>query len=64
VDASVEAMKATADALADLSDETDTEKLGRVPGALVSIFRRAVDIQKKALDKFEERCEECDEDED
>jgi hypothetical protein len=60
VDASVEAMKQTADALTDLDDETDSDKLGRIPAVLVSIFRKSIDIQKKALDKFEKGCEECD----
>ena len=64
VDASVEGMKQSADALTSLSDETDKEKLGEIPAAIVSIFRKTIDIQKKALDKFEERCEECDEDND
>lgn len=64
VDASVEGMKQSADALTSLSEETDKEKLGEIPAAIVSIFRKTIDIQKKALDKFEERCEECDEDDD
>jgi hypothetical protein len=53
-------MKQTADALTDLDDETDRDKLGRVPAAVVSIFRKAINIQKKALDKFEKGCEEND----
>ncbi len=64
VDASVEGMKQSADALTSLSEETDKEKLGEIPAAIVSIFRKTIDIQKKALDKFEERCAEHDEDDD
>lgn len=54
VDASVEALNQTAEALASLSEETDREKLGRIPSAVVSVYRRSIDIQKKAVDKFEE----------
>lgn len=54
VDASVEALNQTADALSSLSEDTDTDKLGRIPGAIVSVFRKSIDIQKKSLDKFEE----------
>lgn len=57
MDAFVEAANETADALSSLSDETDTEKLGQIPGAMVSVFRRGIDIQKKALEKFEESYE-------
>ncbi len=56
-DAFVEAVNETADALSSMSDETDTEKLGRIPGAMVSVFRKGIDIQKKALEKFEESYE-------
>lgn len=54
VDASVEALNQTAEALASLSEETDREKLGKIPSAVVSVYRRSIDIQKKAVDKFEE----------
>lgn len=54
VDASVEAMNETAEALSSLSEDTDQEKLGKIPSAIVSVFRRSIDIQKKAVDKFEE----------
>ena len=57
MDAFVEAVNETADALSSLSDETDTEKLGQIPGAMVSVFRKGLDIQKKALEKFEESYE-------
>jgi len=56
-DAFVEAVNETADALSSLSEETDTEKLGRIPGSMVSVFRKGLDIQKKALEKFEESYE-------
>ena len=56
-DAFVEAVNQTADALSTLSEDTDKEKLGRVPSAFVSVFRKSIDIQKKALEKFEESYE-------
>lgn len=60
IDATAEAMKQSADALSSLSEETDKEKLGTVPAAIVSIIRRSIEIQTKALDKFEESYEEYD----
>lgn len=60
IDATAEALKEGADAIASMSEDTDKEKLGSVSAAIVSILRKTIDIQKKALDKFEERCEECD----
>lgn len=57
IDSFVEGVNETADALSTLSEETDTEKLGRIPGAMVSVFRKGIDIQKKALEKFEESYE-------
>ncbi len=60
IDAAAEALKQGADALSDLSEETDKEKLGRVPAAIVSVFRRAIDIQSRTLEKFEESYEEYD----
>ena len=60
IDAAAEALKQGADALSELSEETDKEKLGRVPAAIVSVFRRAIDIQSRALEKFEESYEEYD----
>ena len=56
-DSFVEAVNESADALSTLSEDTDTERLGRIPGAMVSVFRKGVEIQKKALEKFEESCE-------
>jgi hypothetical protein len=56
-DSFVEAVNESADALSTLSEDTDTERLGRIPGAMVSVFRKGIDIQKKALEKFEESCE-------
>jgi len=56
-DAFVEAVNQTADALSTLSEDTDKEKLGRIPSAFVSVFRKSIDIQKKALEKFEESYE-------
>ncbi len=53
VDATAEAINETADALSSLSEETDREKLGRIPAAVVSVMRRAIKIQRKAVDKFE-----------
>lgn len=58
IDSFVEGVNETADALSTISEETDTEKLGRIPGAMVSVFRKGIDIQKKALEKFEESYEE------
>ena len=63
VDASVEALNQTAEALASLSEETDREKLGKVPSAVVSVYRRSIDIQKKAVDKFEESYGQANKDE-
>lgn len=57
IDSFVEGVNETADALSTISEETDTEKLGRIPGAMVSVFRKGIDIQKKALEKFEESYE-------
>ena len=54
VDATAEAMKEAANALTSLSDDVDKEKLGDVPAAMVSVLKKTIDIQKKALDKFEE----------
>jgi hypothetical protein len=56
VDATAEALSETADALSSLSEDTDKEKLGEYPAALISLFRRGLKIQRKALDKFEESC--------
>jgi 6-phosphogluconate dehydrogenase len=56
-DAFVEAVNQTADAMSTLSEDTDKEKLGRIPSAFVSVFRKGIDIQKKALEKFEESYE-------
>lgn len=62
VDASVEATKEAANALSSLSDETDKEGLGEIPAAFVSVLRRTADIQKKAIDKFEENYKKDDDD--
>ncbi len=60
VDATAEAMKETANAFSKMSDETDKDAIGEIPAAMVSIFRKMVDIQGKALDKFEESCKKYD----
>jgi Mg2+ and Co2+ transporter CorA len=54
VDATAEAMKEGANAVASISDETNTEELGEFSAAIVSIFRKTLDVQKKAINKFEE----------
>lgn len=64
VDASTEALKEGADAITSLSDETDKEKLGTIPAAFMSIIRKTIDIQKKALDKFEESYDKYEDEED
>ena len=56
-DSFVEACNQTADALSTLSEDTDKEKLGRFSSGIVSVFRKGIDIQKKALEKFEESYE-------
>jgi len=56
VDATAEAMSESADALSSLSDDTDREKLGEYPAALISVMRRGLRIHRKAIDKFEESC--------
>ena len=43
-----------------LSDDVDKEKLGDVPAAMVGVLRKTIDIQKKALEKFEESYENYD----
>ncbi|MCP4694050.1 MAG: hypothetical protein GY859_38805 [Desulfobacterales bacterium] len=53
VDATAEAINETADAFSSLSEETDREKLGRIPAAVVSVMRRAIEIQRKTVNKFE-----------
>ena len=53
VDATVEAMNETAHAMGDINEETTRDSMNDVPGSIISMMRRAVDIQKKALDKFE-----------
>ncbi len=60
IDAAAEALKEGADALSNLSEETDKEKSGRVQAAIVSVIRRTIDIHSKALDKFEESYEKYD----
>ncbi len=60
VDASAEAMKEGANAVASISDETDKEELGEFSAAIVSVFRKTLDIQKKAIDKFEESYQKYD----
>ncbi len=62
VDATAEAINETADALSSLSEETDREKLGRIPAAVVSVMRRAIKIQKKAVTKFEASAADQEED--
>ncbi len=54
VDASAEGMKEIASAMSSLSEETDKEKLNEIPAAIVSITRKSMDIQKKAINKFED----------
>ncbi len=53
IDASVEAMNETAHAMSGLSEET-RDNYDDIPGNIISMMRRAIDIQKKALDKFED----------
>lgn len=60
VDATSEAIKESAHALSSLSEDTDAEKLGDVPAAFLSIFRKSLDVQKKVLDKFEESYDKYD----
>ena len=65
VEATAEALNETADALSSMSEETDKDKLGELPAAVVSVLRRGIEIQKKALEKFEESCaKKRDEDDD
>lgn len=61
-DASVEAVKESANALSSMSDETDKEKLGEISAAFVSVLRKAVDVQKKVINKFEESYQKEDDD--
>ncbi|MCK4763784.1 MAG: hypothetical protein KAW12_16400 [Candidatus Aminicenantes bacterium] len=61
VDASVEAMKEAANALSSLSDDTDKEKLGEIPAAIVGVLRKTIEIQRKAINKFEESYSKDDE---
>lgn len=60
IDATVEAMKEGADALSSLSEETDKENLGTISSAIVSVIRKTIEIQTKAVDKFEESYKEYD----
>lgn len=62
IDATSEALKEGADALTSLSDDIDKDKLGTLPAAIVSVMRKTIEIQDKALDKFEKSIEEYDED--
>ncbi len=62
IDATAEAMKEGADALTSLSDDIDKKKLGTIPAAVVSVMRKTIEIQNKALDKFEESYDEYDDD--
>ena len=62
VDASIEAIKESADALSSMSDETDRENMSEITGAFVSVLRRTADIQKKVIDKFEESYKKGDDD--
>ena len=61
IDATSEALKEGADALTSLSDDIDKDKLGTLPAAIVSVMRKSIEIQRKALDKFEKSVEEYDE---
>jgi len=56
VDATAEAMSETADALSSLSEDTDKEKLGEYPAAVISMLRRGLKIHRRAIDKFEKSC--------
>jgi len=53
IEAGVEALNETAHAMGDMSED-GRERSDDIPGGIISMMRRAIDIQKKALDKFED----------
>ncbi len=60
IDATAEAFKEGANALSSISDDIDKEKLGSISAAFVSVMRKTIDIQTRALEKFEDSYEEYD----
>ena len=52
IEAGVEALNETAHAMGNMSED-GRDNMDDIPGGIITMMRRAVDIQKRALDKFE-----------